>query len=272
MRERYPDCKITVVCGWLPAPLFARCPYVDKVVVLPSAKGWPRLKTLLKTLLSKKWRAVIDLRNSPISRFPVARDMYVLDHGIPKELHKIEQLRRAVKADALPMPRLWVSGEAHETPTLALAPTANWVGKMWPVENFIALVNELRAGPLKGWNVAVFGAAHERDQAQPLLDAFPDALDCIGTGDTAETADALARCRLFIGNDSGLMHIAGAIGMKTVGLFGPTYDTVYGPMGGHTRVVRTPESVETLLALDTDGTRMGSLPVADVVKAVNELL
>jgi ADP-heptose:LPS heptosyltransferase len=56
--------------------------------------------------------------------------------------------------------------------------------------------------------------------------------------------------RLFIGNDSGAMHLAAAAGAPTIGLFGPSDDRLYAPWGPRARVVRGPRDVETIRRAD----------------------
>jgi len=86
----------------------------------------------------------------------------------------------------------------------------------------------------------------------------------------------LRRARLFIGNDSGLMHLAAAAGAPTVGLFGPSDDRRYAPWGPKTRVVRGPRTYEQILAVDPGFQQalchMMDLPVDTVVAAARELL
>ena len=81
-------------------------------------------------------------------------------------------------------------------------------------------------------------AAHERPQAAPLLAAMPAGprIDLVGRTDLLTAAAVLRRCTLFIGNDTGLMHIAAASGTPTLGLFGPSPVEQYAPWGRCTAV------------------------------------
>jgi heptosyltransferase-3 len=71
----------------------------------------------------------------------------------------------------------------------------------------------------------------ERAMAAPVLAALPEAIDLVGSVSLSVAAAVLQRAALFIGNDSGLMHLAAAAGAPTVGLFGPTDAATYGPVG-----------------------------------------
>ena len=97
------------------------------------------------------------------------------------------------------------------------------------------------AGTLQA-SVLVFGAAAERPLcetvAEPLRRAGIDASNLAGETSLREFIDLAAACRLFLTNDSGAMHVASALGVPTVAVFGATDDTTTGPTGPLARVVR----------------------------------
>jgi ADP-heptose:LPS heptosyltransferase len=104
---------------------------------------------------------------------------------------------------------------------------------VWPAERFAALFRALERGPLPGAVPVVFAGpgAVERAMAELLLAALPDAIDLVGRLSLPEVGACLARCAVFVGNDSGLMHLAAAAGAPTLGLFGPTPAEEYAPSG-----------------------------------------
>ena len=59
-----------------------------------------------------------------------------------------------------------------------------------------------------------------------------------GNTNLPQLAEILARCNLFIGNDSGPMHLAAAVGTRTIGLYGPGNPARFGPVGAHSRTIR----------------------------------
>src|SRR5216684_143206 len=97
------------------------------------------------------------------------------------------------------------------------------------------------ATPLSGARVAVLAAAHERAQVAPVLAALPAArrIDLVGRTDLLTAAALLRRAALFVGNDTGIMHIAAATGTPTLGLFGPSRPEQYAPWGPRTAVATT---------------------------------
>jgi ADP-heptose:LPS heptosyltransferase len=100
--------------------------------------------------------------------------------------------------------------------------------------------------------------------AAPVLAALPGAIDLVGKLTLPEVAACLARCKLFVGNDSGLMHIAAAAGAPTLGLFGRSLADEYAPAGARTAVAIAPGPA--------GAAPMTGLTVAAVLAAANTLL
>jgi ADP-heptose:LPS heptosyltransferase len=101
-------------------------------------------------------------------------------------------------------------------------------------------------------------------------------IDLSGRVDLLTAFACLKRARLFIGNDSGAMHLAAASGCPTIGLFGPSDERLYAPWGEHTRVVRGPRSYEQIREVDPGFTQalchMMDLSVDTVLAAAKDLL
>ena len=123
-----------------------------------------------------------------------------------------------------------------------MAPAANWTGKMWPAEHFAQVARTLlgKGGDMAGGRLMVLGGPGDRGVAAPLLTAVPKdrRIDMVDRESLLVVFAALAGARLFVGGDSGLMHLAAAAGAPTVGLFGPSDERLYAPWGEHVRVVR----------------------------------
>jgi len=148
---------------------------------------------------------------------------------------------------------------------LAVGPSANWGAKQWPADRFVFVVERLTAadGLFPGARVAVLAAASEQAQAQPVVAAVPAArrIDLTdGQTDLGTLFAVLERCTFYLGNDSGLMHMAAAAGCPTLGLFGPSSELFYGPVGPRAASVRGPRSFEEIChAADFDHRRSDCL-------------
>ena len=289
MIDRYPGAAVTIACGRPAAPLFEAVPGLDAIHILDKqryglhwAKLWPRVAP-------RSWDAVVDLRATALAYFLLARRRFVHKPSDALE-HRLAQLARAVGEERVLAPRIWTRPEHWQRaqklipdgspPVLAVAPTANWRGKMWRGAHFAELIERLTApdGVLAHAHVAVLGAENERNLAQPVLASLrPNRrLDLIGKLDLLTAFTVLRRCALFIGNDSGLMHLAAASGAPTLGLFGPSRPEHYAPWGPLAGYVRTDLDYDQLVGTPgydhrTTDTLMDSLSVDTVERAAVEL-
>lgn len=102
---------------------------------------------------------------------------------------------------------------------IGISPGANWATKRWPVERF-AEIGE-RASSF-GYQVVLTGNARERDLGRFIAARVPAAHDLTGATDLATLGAVIDRCTVFVANDSGPMHLARALGVPTVAIFGST--------------------------------------------------
>ncbi len=285
--DTMPQARFTVACGALAAPLFEALPRRARTIALVKGPAKLHWLSLWARTVGQFWELVVDMRGSGLAWFLAARRRAILTARDPG-LHRVESAARVLNISPVPSPRLWLSDAARaaaktlagEGPLLVLGATANWTGKMWPADRFADLAAALTApgAALAGARVAVVGGPSERDLAAPLLAALgPAAVDLVGTVPLATVAAVIARAALYVGNDSGLMHVAAAAGVPTLGLFGPSDDRHFRPWGAHAAFVRTPESKDELFAridFQPQGARslMESIDVARVRAAAEALL
>jgi len=288
----YPGARVTVACGALPAPLFADTPGLARTIVMRRQKRGGHWLALWAACIATRWDVAADLRGSLLPWTVMARRRLVcLTRGDYRREHRVQEIARQLRLDPPPDPKLFVSDAraarakamlGDGAPVLAIAPAANWGAKQWPAERFVAAVARLTGpgGALAGARVLVTAGESERAAAEPVLASVPETrrIDLIGAPDLLDLYAVFARCALFIGNDSGLMHLAAAAGAPTLGLFGPSPDRRYGPWGAKTSVVRTRESFETLVSENPQfdwrqgETLMTGLSVDAVVDAADSLL
>ena len=138
-------------------------------------------------------------------------------------------------------------------PVVGVSPGAAYGdAKRWLPERFAETA--VQVARAHGAAVALFGAAAERPLCESLAGAIAAAGIAVGNfaGQTtlAQFIDLAAACRLFLTNDSGAMHIASALGVPTVTIFGATDDTTTGPTGAAARVVREPVECSPCLLRD----------------------
>ena len=285
---RYPDARITVACGPAAAPLFEAVPNLERIIVLRKKKWSLHWLDLWVSCVGQFWDVLIDLRRAPLTYLLAGRDTRHLSRNTGEAHRVIHQAGLFGLADNPPAPRLWAT-DAHEKraaeligdgpPVLAIGPTANWVGKTWQPENFAKLIARLTAsdGILPGGRVAFFGHGDERSEVADLIATVPAdrCIDLMGGPDLLEVFACLKRCAIYVGNDSGLMHMAAAAQILTLGLFGPSREELYGPWGKLGAFVRAEKGFDEIFPEDFDhritGSLMDSLGVDAVESAANEL-
>lgn len=284
LAERYPRARFTVACGAPAAPLFMAAPFVDRVIPMVKRKRAGHWRDLWLHCVGSYWSMVVDLRGSAIAYLLATKRRAVLKSSWEPK-HRLYHLSSALGLDQAFAPVLWnddAQQQAAErllptgSPILALGPTANWGAKQWPAERFAQAALEL-AAPSQA-RIAVFGAQNERASVEALLSALPAdrTIDLIGKIDLPTVHACLKRANFYLGNDSGLMHMAVAAGIPTLGLFGPSSEIFYGPFGPRCASVRGPRSFEDIChAPDYDyrsqDCMMNDLTVDKVVAAARSL-
>lgn len=266
--RQYPRARFTVACGPVAEGVFARMPRLDRTIVLRKRRYGRHWLPLWAATVTRRWDLVVDIRGSALGWMVPARARAVMRR---RPGHKIEQLAAVLGVQPPPLPVAWTAPEDDARAAallppgrtvVVLAPTANWEPKIWPAERFAALFQALRSGLLPDAVPVVLAGPgpEERRLADALLQRLPEAVDLVGRLSIAEAAAVLRQAALFVGNDSGLMHLAAAAGAPTLGLFGPTNAAEYGPSGRCARPVIAPSE------------RMDALSVQQVSAAAQALL
>ena len=261
--DNVPGARFTLVSSELAAPLFGEVPGLDRLIVLEKKPLGLHWHSLWREVNDREWGLVVDTRGSGLSNFLNRRRRAVRAAGGPA-VHKVVEAARLLQLEAdPPAPFLYTSAEtearaarltAGRSPILAIGPAANWVGKMWPAERFAHVARNLlgAGGPLEGGRLMLLGGLADRALGQSLHGIVPKdrLIDLVGRATLLTSYAALKHARLLIGSDSGLMHMAAAAGAPTLGLFGPSDETLYAPWGPGGRTVRGPRSFADIRARD----------------------
>ena len=266
-----PEARVTIACGPAAAGLFEAVPGLERIIVLRKKRFSAHWLDFWLGTVGTFWDQVVDLRNAPVSYLVAHRKGVHLGRNHMDAHRVVRNAAMVQRVESPPMPRLWITDD-HEAradllmspdfgPVIALGPVANWKPKTWPAHHFLELTQRITSdgGLFPGARIAVFGTADERVQAAPLLEQIPacNRVDLMGMVSLLELYACLKRCTLFIGNDSGLMHMAAASGIPTVGLFGPSREDHYGPWGEHCCSVRGDVSYDEIFPADYDHRNSG---------------
>jgi len=126
---------------------------------------------------------------------------------------------------------------ADRVPVVAVHPGGGSLFKCWPVEQFAALVGELHR---EGVEVVLIEGPADGTLVEALArKVAPLRSPRLANADLATVLGVLAHCRAFMGNDSGLTHLAASLRMPTICLFGPTDPAVWAPRGDHVTMLRS---------------------------------
>ncbi len=259
IRAHHADAEVTLLTTAPYADLARRLPWFDRVVVDPRPRAWnvPALARLRRFL--RGFDRVYDLQTSSRSTWygrlagggewsGIGRDMRYRDPTPERDgLHTRErlegQLRQAGIA-RLPVPdwsALATGGPELPPRAALLVPGAapHRPAKRWPAERFAELAAILAA---RGLVPVVLGGAAEAPLAARIRERCPAARDLAGRTTMADLFALAARAELAVGNDTGPMHIATAMGCRSLVLFGPDSDPALTaprlPDGGWPTVIR----------------------------------
>ena len=182
--------------------------------------------------------------------------------GIPLSPADVE-LPRDAGAEA------WAETAVLARPLLMLAPGGGWGAKQWPAERFGDVTREIR---LKVSDCVV-NASYSDDVLAARVISASDGAARIVACDVAQLVALMRRIDLFLGGDSGPTHLAAALAVPLVALFGPTDPARNGPWGpGAKTVLRDPASVTSYKRVATVDPGLARINVQTVVDALLRLI
>ena len=273
IKRRDPGIEIDVLAPPWTLPLLQRMPEVHEALQLPFQHGQLKLAAryrLARTLRDRSYDQAIVLPNSLKSalipfwakiplrtgyvgewRWGLLNDARYLDKiKLPMTVQRFVALGLE-KGAALPSaplhPHLAVTGSGVEmaltrlnlerpaVPVLALCPGAEYgPAKRWPVEYYAEIA---RVKLAQGWQVWLFGSEKDSEITAALRAlAGPECVDLAGRTTLAEAIDLLSLADLAVSNDSGLMHVAAALGRRLVAIYGSSDPGFTPPLSAYAKV------------------------------------
>ncbi len=289
IKNKFPDSFLYVATGETAASLFKNFNNIKKIYILKKKFLKFHWLELWSKIFLNKWDIVIDLRGSIISYFILKKKKYIYK-PTNKTIHRLEELAILMKTKHLPLPSIPVLKKDMKKiskdflklkNSIAIGASANWSAKVWPSENFVKLIKmclkEKQFGKKK--SIVFFGSSKDLKNTEKITKHIKkiEVKNFCGKLNLIEVAAHLKKCRIFIGNDSGLMHIASATGIPTLGLFGPSLETRYAPKGKNAYYIRTKKTFNQLTGKkdfdwNTKKNLMNSLSVDNVFKKIKEIL
>lgn len=266
----YPNHLIDIVADARSSELLRACPYRGEIIHKEKQGGTLGTLKLIKILRAHHYEIVVDLRSVVLSLFLRCAERGFKRRGTSQGDHAVQHhftaLRSILGQDvAIPATRLWLDSAAiasaermlgtdESTRQLVLAPGANWPGKIWPIDRYAELIEVLGD---KFDRIVVVGSGADQSLGETLARSSSVPLTNVaGNTSLLEAAALIARATAFVGNDSGLGHIASAVQTPSLTVFGPGQPPRYRPWG---------PLAEIVLAPDEDLARLGALKVADAL-------
>jgi heptosyltransferase II len=189
--------------------------------------------------------------------------------SIDKEMQLKTKIDSLAAQDIL---RKYTAG--NQKPVVGIAPGATYgPAKKWFPARFAAVAD--RITNILNCRVIILGGKSDADAAAEVCKcARTEITNLAGRTDLKEAIHLISQCRLFISNDSGLMHIAGALEIPTIAIFGSTNPETTSPMGKQSLVIRREVSCSPCLkkTCPTDFRCMELISVDDVFNAAGNLL
>jgi heptosyltransferase-2 len=188
------------------------------------------------------------------ARFGLLNDLRFGERNLPRMIDRCGALalpKGAPMPADWPVPELDVPAEqamkwreqrvlANDRPVVALAPGAVGPSKRWPIAYFAELARELTNTGVAVW---ILGSPAESPLATMIVSAAGPAARDLTSPDLRNAILALKLASAVVSNDSGLVHVAAAIGTPTIGIFGPTSPWHWAPLNPLAAVIETKTDV-----------------------------
>jgi heptosyltransferase-2 len=306
-KEFFPDERLAMAAKRYLADIYLNIPEIDEVIALPDR--WAGL-TGVRALRGKGFARGILFTNSfssallfrmagirslagyardgrggllhdriPATSAPAHHQHYylnIIEHLAGRKAGRRFSAGLVVSAGEGERAGAWLreQGIAAGRPLLAVSPTAAYGGaKAWLPDRFRAFIRawvEAHADAA----VLLLGAAGERERIAAVAAGLPGSvLNLAGRLDLRRSIAVLSRCRLFVGNDSGLMHIASALSVPLVAVFGPTEPGRTAPLAERFRLLHRGADCAPCRYREcpTDHRCMAAVSVEEVLAAAAEL-
>jgi len=272
LKQQYPAALIDYLAPPWTLPLLKRMPEVRQGILNPFGHGALQLGARRRLGLELRaghydqalvlpnswksalppWFAGIPLRTGfrGEARWGLLNDLRTLDpQELPQMADRFAALAFAAgtKLPPLPRPALYSTGEQQQgllirlgidasKPAVAFCPGAEYgPAKRWPERHFATLARRLAA---RGYAIWLIGSPKDHAVAETIAqDAEGLCTNLCGKTDIAEATDLLAAAKLVVTNDSGLMHVAAAVGRPVIALYGSSSPLFTPPLSGNAQIV-----------------------------------
>lgn len=264
LHQQYPDALIDIVGDSRSEILFKHCPYLGRFYRKDKQKGWRGVLQLLVQLRKQHYDLAVDLRSDGLLFLIKARTkLRKLSNQSSLHLHSVEKHYAALRnktSQTIPDPKVWLSDSERKIADiflskyrtkriLALGLGANFKGKIWPTHTFVSLACSMAS---HFDLILLLGNQQDSEMAEKFMAEYPfPVMNGCGRFNLLETTALLEQADYFVGNDSGLGHLASAVGTATFTIFGVGQPNRYRPWGSKASWIQETKNNINLIGSDT---------------------
>ena len=271
--KKNPQAKFTFVIGPSAEQIFKNFKSTEKLINISKKKYNMHWVEIIYKCFGEKWDIIIDFRSSLLSYFLNHKKKYIF-----KKKSSSNHIQQLTDYFGFNCSELFIETSNDEEIKVkdnlsdnfkyfVIFPGGNWKPKIWNIENYNNLLRKILFHN-KNIKFILVGSKQEENFYYDKITKKIDKKYIVNLfGETlTQTAAYMKKSMVFIGNDSGLSHMASATNLNSIILFGPTNDKIYGPFQKDSHVVRTNESYEYFKSLDIDRTKsyMNSISVEKI--------
>ena len=239
LKKIYPSAKFDLICDMRSVEIFQSFPSINKIYIREKKGGIYYQFRFIRKIRQTNYDLAVDLKTDFLLWFLRAnRKIRKVNN---KSLHSVEKHFISICSNLkkIPDPKIYIPTKlqnnikkvfpSNKGKTVALALGANSNHKVWPTKNYVRLLKLLK---IKFANIILIGSKNEMDKAQLFKKLYTKKVyDFCGKLTLLETASVIKKSDFFIGNDSGLGHIASAVNTQSFIIFGDGDPDRYHPWG-----------------------------------------
>ena len=250
------EAKLTFVVGPTAAPLLKNYKNIENIIIFKKRKLNLHWLDIFQKTCSIQWDIIVDFRSSALSLLLKNNKKYIF-----KKLHSIHHIQQLNSSFGFECSNLLIptsDDEANKVNNhldnsfkhVVIFPGGNWTPKLWSAENYNETM-KLLIDKYDKIKFIIVGSLKEKNKFYNLLikDIKEDLIIDLFGHNLTLTSAYMKKSDVFIGNDSGLMHLAVASKLRVISLFGPTNDLVYGHHDDKNIVIRTKENYDYFKSL-----------------------
>ena len=277
LRRTFPEAFIAWAVEPVAAPLIEGHEAIDQTIIVP--KGWLKkfstIRQMRRQLRTLQFDIALDpqslTKSSLLGWFSGARERigFAKDQGRELALwtnntrvklttaHVIDRYLEVARPLGIESPEVefrmkhdadaersisdFIANSSIEQPIAVINPGAGWASKVWPAERYAAVAEHL--GQTHGYtSIVVWAGDTERQWAEQIVKQSQGYARIAPATSLLEFTELCRNAKLFVGSDTGPLHIAAAVGTRCVGMYGPTNPEKCGPYGAGHVVVRAEQS------------------------------